>query len=410
MDPLFFYILAAVLFVLGLAVVGGALFGRKRKQRLVLVAASAILWGSALLLYGCTSSEKPTETPPTPVAVLETATVVLETATVVPETATVVPEIATATLVSTAPPSPLVPSPTPKLTTTVELVPAPPTAGRIAFHSARSGELDIYTMNADGTDVQRLTDSPGRDFEPDWSPDGKTIVFSSDRDDPENAQLYVMNSDGSDPRALMPFIDADFIAPRWSPDGEWVLFHSNQAVDGEPRFEINKVRKDGTDLTNVSNTPGNNFRGDWSPDGQRIVFVSERDGNRELYVMNADGSNQVRLTDSQADDNRPRWSPDGSTILFESNRDGDNTALYLMDGPSLVVAGPQEDKLRLLTFPGFNSQAGAWAADGEKIVLSADRDSGSIQNWDVYIMDADATNIYRLTTEPELDRFPAWTP
>ena len=127
MDPLFFYILAALLFVLGLAVVGGALFGRKRKQRLVLVAASAILWGSALLLYGCTSSVAPTETPPTPVAVLETTTVV-------PETATVVPEIATATLVPTAPLSPLVPSPTPKLTTTVELVQAPPIAGRIAFH------------------------------------------------------------------------------------------------------------------------------------------------------------------------------------------------------------------------------------------------------------------------------------
>ena len=398
MEPLIRYVLAAVLFVLGLAVVGGALFGRKRNQRLLLVAASAILWGTALLLYGCTSPVQPTETPPMPVTVLETVT------------ATVVPETATATLVPTAPPSPLVPSPTPNLTATVELVQAPPTAGRIAFHSARSGELDIYTMNADGTDLQRLTDSPGRDFEPDWSPDGKTIVFSSDRDDPENAQLYVMNRDGSAPHALMPFIAADFIAPRWSPDGEWVLFHSNQAVDGEPRFEIYKVRKDGTDLTNVSNTPGNNFRGDWSPDGQRIVFVSERDGNRELYVMNADGSNQVRLTDSQADDNRPRWSPDGSTILFEGNRDGDNTALYLMDAPSLVVAGPQEDKIRLLTFPGFSSQAGAWAVDGEKIVLSADRDSDSIQNWDVYIMDANATNIYRLTTDAELDRFPAWTP
>ena len=188
MEPLFFYILAAVLFVLGLAVVGGALFGRKRKQRLLLVAASAILWGSALLLYGCTSPVPPTETPPTPVTVLETATIVPETA-----TATLVLETATATPVPTAPPSPLVPSPTPNLTGTVELVQAPPTAGRIAFHSARSGELDIYAMNADGTDLQRLTNSPGRDFEPDWSPDGKTIVFSSDRDDPENAQLYVMN-------------------------------------------------------------------------------------------------------------------------------------------------------------------------------------------------------------------------
>ncbi len=390
MKPLIPYVLAAGLFVLGLAVVGGALFGRKRNQRLLLVAAAAILWGSALLLYGCVAPPvQPTQTPSSPVADGPTATAVPT---------------------STAPVSPLAPSPSPAVTATVGLIQAPPTAGRIVFHSARSGELDIYTMNADGTNLQRLTDSPGRDFEPDWSPDGRTIVFSSDRDDPENAQLYVMNGDGSNQRALMPFIDADFIAPRWSPDGEWVLFHSNQVVDLKPRFEIYKVRKDGTDLINVSNVPGNNFRGDWSPDGQRIVFVSERDGNRELYVMNADGNNQVRLTNSQADDNGPRWSPDGSAILFESNRDGENTALYRMDAPSVVVAGPQEDKIRLLTFPGFNSQAGAWAVDGNKIVFSADRDSGSIQNWEVYIMDANSANIYRLTVDPALDRFPEWTP
>lgn len=84
-------------------------------------------------------------------------------------------------------------------------------------------------------------------------------------------------------------------------------------------------------LTNLTNSVDNSFRPDWSPDGQRIVFMSERDGNRELYVMNADGSNPVRLTDNVGDDNQPRWSPDGSTILFESNRDGANTVLYLME-------------------------------------------------------------------------------
>ena len=104
MEPLILYILAAVLFVLGLAVVGGALFGRKRNQRLLLVAASAILWGTALLLYGCTSPVQPTETTPTPVASRRPPTA----------TATLVPETATATLVPTMPPSPLVPSPTPK--------------------------------------------------------------------------------------------------------------------------------------------------------------------------------------------------------------------------------------------------------------------------------------------------------
>lgn len=389
MKAMTLYSAAVVMFVLGLAALGGAVFGRKRRQRVLLVVGAAVLWGTALVLSGCASSNKPVEV--TPTAVAESP---LPTATPVP-----------ATPVPTA-----VPSPTPAVTATVELIQAPPAPGRIAFHSARAGELDIYVMNADGSELRRLTDSPGRDFEPAWSPDGQTIVFSTDRDDPDNAQLYIMNADGTNQRPFMDPVAADFIGARWSPDGSWLLFHSNQEVDGEPRFEIYKVRVDGTEMTNLSDTPGNNFRPDWSPDGARIVFVSERDGNRELYVMNADGSNQVRLTDNQADDNQPRWSPDGKSILFESNRDGDNTALYIMDAPSVSVAGPQEDKIRLLTFPGFNSQAGAWAVDGEKVVFSADRDSGAVQNWDVYIMNADGTEIYRLTADPKLDRFPVWTP
>jgi TolB protein len=384
-QPLVFYTLGGILFVLGLAAVGGALFGRKPRRRLVLVVLAILMLGAIPFLSACTA--------PAP---------------------TIVATPLAATLSPTTPPAdgatPTVPlTPTLALGATVTAT-VPSIPGQIVFHSGRSGNLDIYTMNADGTDVRRLTDSPARDFEPDWSPDGQSIVFSSDRDDPENSQLYVMDADGGNQRALMPFIAADFVSPRWSPDGEWILMHSNQMIDGQPWFEVYRVRADGTELANLSSTPGNNFRADWSPDGTRIVFVSERDGNRELYVMNADGSNQVRLTNSQADDNRPRWSPDGKTILFESNRDGDNMTLYTMDAPATIVTAPQEDKVRLLTFPGFNSQAGAWAVDGTKIVFSADRDSQTNQNWDVFIMDANGANLYRLTTDPELDRFPAWTP
>ncbi|MCB0043756.1 MAG: PD40 domain-containing protein, partial [Caldilinea sp.] len=176
---------------------------------------------------------------------------------------------------------------------------------RIVFHSDRDGDLEIYSMNADGSDLQQLTDSPGRDFEPDWSPDGSTIVFSSDRDDPTNAQLYLMDADGSNQRPLMPFTPADYLGARWSPDGEWILFHSNLEVDGVPWFNIYKVRKDGSELTDLTGSVDNSFRPDWSPDGQRIVFTSERDGNREIYVMNADGSNPVRLTGNIGDDNQP---------------------------------------------------------------------------------------------------------
>lgn len=407
MKVMTLYGTAVVLFVLGLAALGGAVFGRRRRQRVLLVVGTGVLWAAALLLSSCASSVDRTQPTPGATAVAPQPTATPASPTSAPTaTAVAVSPLPTAgaQAVDSTPPARA------PITATAVLIQAPPVPGRIAFHSARAGELDIYTMNADGTDVQRLTDSPGRDFEPDWSPDGQSIVFSSDRDDPENAQLYLMASDGSSPRALLPLSASDYIAPRWSPDGAWILFHANQPVDGELRFEIYKVRPDGTGMVNVSNAPGNNFRGDWSPDGERIVFVSERDGNRELYVMNADGSNQVRLTESQADDNRPRWSPDGKSILFESNRDGDNTALYLMDAPSVVSTAPQEDTIRLLTFPGFNSQTGAWVAGGEKIVFSGDRDSGSVQNWDIYIMDADGAAIYRLTADPELDRFPAWTP
>ncbi|MEZ4769766.1 MAG: hypothetical protein R2844_15210 [Caldilineales bacterium] len=389
MEPITLYLIAAVFFVLGLAAAGGAIFGRRRSPRIILGLAGLLLWSVALA--GCNEA--------TTTATATRAPSPVDTATPVAAQTEAAPAAS-----PTTPPSPVEAPDQP-----VVLPPVPPFPGRIAFHSDRGGDLDIYSMNADGSDVQQLTDSPGRDFEPAWSPDGSTIVFSTDRDDPTNAQLYLMDADGSNQRPLMPFTPADYLGARWSPDGQWILFHSNLDVDGVPWFNVYKVRPDGSDLTDLTNSVDNSFRPDWSPDGERIVFMSERDGNRELYVMNADGSNPVRLTDNVGDDNQPRWSPDGSTILFESNRDGANTVLYLMDAPPADVAGPQEESIRLLSFPGFNSQNGSWADGGKMIVFSADRDSTHNQNWDVYIMPADASEIHRLTGGEALDRFPVWT-
>lgn len=389
MEPISLYSIAAVLTVLGLAAFGGVLFGRRGARRVVLALAGLLLWSTALA--GCNQASNVATPPPSPLAT--------------PSPVAASPA-AQEGATPTPPPSPI---DAPAATPTSAGPAAPDLPGRIAFHSDRDGSLDIYVMDANGGNVQRLTDAPGRDFEPAWSPDGATIVFSSDRDDPANAQLYLMDADGSNQRLLMPYTPADFVGARWSPDGEWIAFHSNQETDGVPWFNVYKVRKDGSELTNLTNSVDNSFRPDWSPDGQRIAFMSERDGNRELYVMNADGSNTVRLTDNSGDDNYPRWSPDGSTILFESNRAGANTVLYLMDAPAPDAAGLQEESIRLLSFPGFNSQSASWADSGRMIVFSADRDSARTQNWDVFIMAADAAQIYRLTTEDSLDRFPVWS-
>jgi TolB protein len=372
MNPFVYYALAAIFFVLGLAAIGGATFGKQRNPRIALAVAGAVLWIGTLALYGCA--------PP--------------------------PSAPTAT--GTAPSSgeSISPLPSPQ----VESAEFPAIGGRLVFHSDRDGDLDIYSANADGSDVQRLTDAPGRDFEPAWSPDGATIVFSSDRDDPDNAQLYLMDADGSNQRRLPSPLTDDQVGARWSPDGQWILFHSNPLVDGLPRFEIFKIRPDGSDLTQLTNIRGNNFMADWSPDGERIVFASQRDGNRELYVMNADGSGQTRLTSGGWENSLPRWSPDGLRVVFESNRTGSNLGLFVIDvpeTPSAVAAA--ESTVQMLTLPGFNSSTPAWV-DGDWLYISSDQDSTNLINWELYLLKADGSQILRVTESPALDRFPGWTP
>jgi Tol biopolymer transport system component len=87
---------------------------------------------------------------------------------------------------------------------------------------------------------------------------------------------------------------------------------------------------DGSNQQCLTDNPAWDLEPYWSPDGSRIVFTSNRDGNYEIYVMDADGSNQQRLTDNPARDSHPSWSPDGSRIAFHSNRDG-NMEIYMMD-------------------------------------------------------------------------------
>jgi Tol biopolymer transport system component len=277
----------------------------------------------------------------------------------------------------------------------------------LAFHSDRGGELDIWTMNADGSDLRQLTDTPGRDLEPDWSPDGQTIVYSSARDNPNSVQLYLMDADGASQRPVMAFSPADHLGARWSPDGSAILFYSN----AERNMEIFTVRANGQDLANVSQKPANDFMPDWSPDGKRIVFVSDRDNNRELYVMDADGSNQVRLTDSLVDELRPRWSPDGTRIVFQRDSEG-LTDLYFMDAPGDDVTGPIDQDAVLLTATETQEESPNWAMDGTRIIFSSDQDTPpqSPTNWDIYLMNPDGGDVVRLTDDPALDRFPAWTP
>ena len=108
----------------------------------------------------------------------------------------------------------------------------------------------------------------------------------------------------------------DVQAPAWSPDGRTIVFVSWRDGNGE----VYAMDADGSGPRNLTQNPAKDVRPAWSPDGRRIAFVSRRDGNSEIYVMNADGSGKRNLTRDRASDDYPTWSPDGRRIAFLRGR------------------------------------------------------------------------------------------
>jgi Tol biopolymer transport system component len=278
-----------------------------------------------------------------------------------------------------------------------------PDGNSIAFFSDLGGNPDIYVMSSDGSHVEQLTrdafaslyftKSPD-DRSPSWSPDGSQIAFESGRDNQKmtyvDHDIYVMTADGSNVRRLTDD-GADEGSPRWSPDGDSIAYakkdyFSAQGLIENPAWDIYVMNADGTDQMQLTNDPSSELEPSWSPDGTRIAFISDRNGeNFDIYVMNADGSNVTQLTNDSANEFGPTWSPDGNQIVFNSDANG-NVQLFMIsiDGSNLVQ----------LTEDSSNSAYADWSPDGKRIVFESDRDTGDAN---LYVMNADGSNIIQLT-------------
>ena len=170
-------------------------------------------------------------------------------------------------------------------------------------------------MNADGSGLRRLTRGSRVDVSSQlvWSPDGRTIYFGR----------YLVSTDGSGSRRL-PYIPLTAV---WSPDGRRIAFvgcrlsgRRGLSVPSQPGDLRHERRRERIPQADAQRTY--DAEPAWSPDGRKIAFQSTRNGNREIYVMNADGSGKRNLTRNPAQDGRPSWSPDGRRIAFVSDRDG----------------------------------------------------------------------------------------
>jgi Tol biopolymer transport system component/DNA-binding winged helix-turn-helix (wHTH) protein len=193
------------------------------------------------------------------------------------------------------------------------------------------GNSEIYLYTLETGKTQNLTNSPKFEADLSFSPDGRQIVFASNRNGNfELFQLYLMNLDGSNQHRIY-YSGGISSSPAWSPDGREIIFANDKEDSRSGNFEIFSIEPETTEAERrLTFRQRYDVFPAFSPDGRKIAFVSEADGNPEIYLMNADGTGRLRLTRNQSADVSPRFSPDGRRLIFSSQRDGD-FAIYMLD-------------------------------------------------------------------------------
>lgn len=264
-----------------------------------------------------------------------------------------------------------------------------PTGDKIAFLTDRNGYKEIMLMSAiDGKMIQTIVKGEKADDYEEmhwlrggitWSPDGKMIAFASKAGEKDAIHIKKVEDGGYD-KVIKPDMDAIY-SPDWSPDGSKILFCGikNNKLDlftvDIKTLTYERITDDYFDESNPR----------WSPDGKKIAFSSDRidtpytfdieqmQGFYDIFIMDADGSNVQRITTDMFHDSDPFWSPEGDKLVFISDRNG-ITNLYYVDLNSLAVSP--------LTNLLAGSSTPCWAPDGEKIAFSSFKEGG----WDVYLL------------------------
>ena len=307
----------------------------------------------------------------------------------------------------------------------------------IPFFSTRDGNAEIYLMNPDGTNTRRLTDNTDGDASPALSPDGKTIVFESNRNNALEGQvplnigdLFLMKDDGSHQTRLTRGSSVS-----WSPDGKYITFHRSASglacpVSGPPPFpgipgcpikadpgaatwdndifiaKVGDLLENVAEPTNITNSPQIDDDPDWSPDGQHIAFTrhefNDNQNNSvtaEVYVLNLETeAPPQRLTNNLEEERAPAWSPDGTRIAYMCRKGSNGTfEICVMDADG-------NNQVRLTDNTVFDGGP-SWSPDGKQIAFGRTIPPQPQQIW---LMNADGTGQVQLTSPPGFNLGPKW--
>jgi TolB protein len=285
---------------------------------------------------------------------------------------------------------------------------APGSNGRIAYARFAGYQAAIVSANPDGTSVVKLTNPPAKvfDLNPDWSPDGTKIAFERDTD--VSQEIFTMNADGSDLHQVTFDGFPGDTDPAWSPDGTRIAverFDMSAGRDGLYIFDA-----DGSNFVQVTQ---NDARGEyiepqWSPGGTELVFTIASDTKgHAIFTINTDGTGERRLTPWSMDALYPDWSPDGRLIVFQAP-DADDAA----PGTSANVFTVRPDGSHLVAVThhsggAVNATNPAWSPDGNKIVF-VQVPSGPLGYADIFTMNADGSGTRQVTTSTLWDFRPDW--
>jgi Tol biopolymer transport system component/serine/threonine protein kinase len=306
-------------------------------------------------------------------------------------------------------------SPTAQFTTTAASTPIPQATltgggiGQIAFASERTGLPQIFLVNLDGTNLVQLTNQSSGACQPSWSPDGARLAFTSPcrlhgdfvNGAYSDSSLFVINADGTGMKQLTSVAGADF-DPDWSPDGKQIAFTSIR--DGNR--QIYTLDIDSMAVTRLTKPDVNieNSQPTWSPDGQEIAYQVKRFGTYQVWVMSSTGQDNLQLARSGQSlwDYLPTWSRDGRMLLFTQRYASGISRPWLMS----IQYQEGGDATRLSNFPTPIEDV-EYSPDGLWL-LSEGMDGNG--NHDIYLMTITGGNRTRLTNDPAVDFDPTWRP
>ena len=251
-------------------------------------------------------------------------------------------------------------------------------SAKILFFSSRTGNHEIYMMNDDGSNIQRLTDNSMADRNPRWSPDGKRIIFErglapKDPTVDTESKIFVMDADGRNEH-LLTNTPANYRRPAWHPDGTRIAFSVREA--GTRDIAVMNLQTGA--VKRVINNPegGLSDSPDWSPNARQIVFEHSDEFGRNIWTMTADGKHNKRRSPPSPDiflfRYRPRWAPDGVHILYPEAVYKRLPGKLDLVGMRLIIQNVLAGTRDIHELPkGFLVVCANWMSDGRDVLFTA---------------------------------------